>query len=100
MSIGVIVEFWFKPGSEGAKLLTKTMAERLPSVTRTYDGCEHIYLYSDADDPNHLVLVERWQSREKYEKYREWAMAQPGTEALLPLLDREMKTSYLEDTGV
>jgi quinol monooxygenase YgiN len=99
MSIGVIIEFWFKPDSEGAALLTETMKERLPSVTRPYDGCEDIYLYKDPDNPNHLFLVQRWESRQKYDKYREWAMAQPGTEKLLPLLEREMATQYLDDSG-
>jgi quinol monooxygenase YgiN len=99
MSIGVIVEFWFKPGSEGAAILTKNMKNRLPSVTRGYDGCEYVHLYKDPDNPNHLFLLERWESREKYDKYREWAMAQPGTEELLPLLERDMKSTYLDDTG-
>ena len=96
MSIGVIVDFLCKPG--GAALLTETMKERLP-FTRTYDGCEEIYLYTDHNDPNHLFLVERWESREKYDKYRGWAMAQPGTQELLPLLEREMTTIYLDETG-
>jgi quinol monooxygenase YgiN len=99
MSLGVIVEFWFKPGSEGAALLTDTLKEGLPSVTRTYDGCEYVHLCTDPSDPNHLVLLERWESRDKYDKYREWAMAQPGTEKLLPSFDREMTTRYLDDTG-
>ncbi len=99
MSIGVILELWIKPDSKGAALFTDTMKKRLPSVTRNYDGCEDVYLYADHDDPNHLVLVERWESREKYDKYRAWAMAQPGTEKLLPLLEREMTTLYLDDTG-
>jgi quinol monooxygenase YgiN len=99
MSIGVIVEFWFKPGSEGAALLTNTMKERLPSVTRTFDGCEYVRLYVDPGNPDHLVLLEGWESREKYDKYREWAMAQSGTEGLMPLLEREMTTVYLDDTG-
>ena len=100
MSIGVIVEVWFKPDTEGAALETAVFRERLPSVTRTYDGCEDIYLYADHDNPNHLLLVQRWESRDKYDKYREWAMAQPGTEELLPLMEREMVTRYLDDTGV
>lgn len=99
MSIGVIVEFRCKADSDGATLATNTFKERLPSVTRKYDGCEHIYLYADPNDPNHLFLVERWVSRDKYEKYREWAMTQPGTEDLLAVLDGEMTTVYLDDTG-
>lgn len=99
MSIGVIVEFRTKADSEGATLVRNVFKERLPSVTRKYDGCESIHLYADPNDANHLFLVERWASREHYDKYREWAMAQPGTEELLAVLDGEMTTVYLDDTG-
>ena len=99
MSIGVIVEFRTKADSDGAALITNTFKDRLESVTRKYDGCESIYLYVDPDDANHFSLVERWASREKYDKYREWAMAQPGTEDLLSLLEGEMTTVFLDDTG-
>jgi quinol monooxygenase YgiN len=56
-------------------------------------------VHTDHNDPNHLFLIERWESPEKYDKYREWAMAQPGTQERLPLLEREMTTIYLDETG-
>ncbi|MDX1520320.1 MAG: antibiotic biosynthesis monooxygenase family protein [Anaerolineae bacterium] len=96
MSIGVIVEFNLKP--EGTALMTETMKERLPE-TRKWDGCDYVYLQAAQDDPNHLYLVERWASREQYDTYREWAMAQPGTEKIVEHLIGEMKTTYLDDTG-
>jgi quinol monooxygenase YgiN len=96
MSIGVIVEFEFKPG--GAASLIEVMKERLPS-TRSYEGCEMVELYADHDNPNHLVLMERWASREHYDKYREWALAQAGTQEAMKLLKGEMKTLYLDETG-
>lgn len=99
MSIGVIVDFKFKRGTQGAAQMTELMKERLSSVTRASDGCEFVHLYADPNDADHLVLLERWESRAKYEKYREWAMAQAGTEELLPLLERDMTTLYLDDTG-
>jgi hypothetical protein len=43
--------------------------------------------------------MERWASRSDYDRYREWAMAQPGTEKAVRSLEREMKTLYLEETG-
>lgn len=99
MSIAVVVEFKFKSGSEGPALLRRTMADRLPRVTRSYAGCEHVHLYVDPDDPTHLFLLQRWGTREQYDEYREWAMTQPGTEELLPHLARDMTTTYLFDTG-
>jgi quinol monooxygenase YgiN len=99
MSIGIIVGFKFRPGTNGAALLTETMKERLPSVTRKSDGCEFVHLYADPDDANRLFLLERWESRAKYEKYREWAMAQPGSSEAMSLLEREPTWTYLDDTG-
>jgi quinol monooxygenase YgiN len=96
MSIGVIVDLVLKPG--GAAYAIETMKERLP-FARTYDGCEMVELYVDHDNPNHLVLVERWASRAQYDKYREWAMAQSGTEKIVQSLESEMTILYLDETG-
>jgi quinol monooxygenase YgiN len=96
MSIGVIVEFQLKP--EGTARMIETMKERLPK-TRKWDGCDYVYLQADHNNPNHLYLVERWASREQYDRYREWAMAQSGTEEITQHLIGEMKTLYLDDTG-
>jgi quinol monooxygenase YgiN len=96
MSIGVIVDFEFKPG--GAAALIETMKARLP-FTRNYQGCEMVELYADHDNPDHLVLIERWASSAHYDRYREWAMAQPGTEEAMQSLKGEMTTLYLDETG-
>lgn len=99
MSIGVIVDFRFKAGTQGPALMTEAMKKRLPSTTRSYDGCEYVHLYVDPDDANRLVLLERWESLEKYEKYREYAMSQSETGDLLSTLESEPIYTYLDDTG-
>jgi quinol monooxygenase YgiN len=78
--------------------MIEEMKERLPQ-TREWDGCEYVYLQAAHDDPNHLYLIERWASREQYDKYREWAIAQPGTTKIMEYATSEMKTLYLDDTG-
>ncbi len=97
MSVGVIVDINLKPG--GAEKWTAAFREGLPH-TRTWDGCEQIYLGVDGGDPNHLVLVEKWTSREHYDGYVKWTMEQPGSEELFAYLAGEMKTTYLDDTGI
>jgi quinol monooxygenase YgiN len=99
MSIGVVVDFRFKADSPGAGILTDVLKERLPSITRKADGCEFVHLYADPDDSNHMVILGRWESRDKYEKYREWAMALPGTTEALAYLDGDPAWTYLDDTG-
>lgn len=96
MSIGVIVDFHVKP--EAAESVIATFRDRLPS-TRGWDGCEDIYLGVRQDDPSHLYLVEKWSTREQYDRYREWAMAQPGTQEMLEVMDGELVTTYVDDAG-
>jgi quinol monooxygenase YgiN len=96
MSIGVIVDLEFKSG--GAAPLIEMMKERLP-FTRSYEGCEMVELYADHENPEHLVLLERWASRAAYDKYRKWAMAQEDTQGVVRALKREMTTLYLDETG-
>jgi quinol monooxygenase YgiN len=99
MSVGVIVEYHFRPGTPGATQLTEEMKKRLPSVTRKADRCKSIYLYVDQEDVNHLVLVERGRARADYDKYLEWAMAQGSTTALMESVATDPKWTYLDDTG-
>ncbi|NCF68301.1 MAG: hypothetical protein GWP61_20245 [Chloroflexi bacterium] len=66
MSIGVIVDINLKPG--GAEKWTAALKERFPT-TRAWDGCEEIYLCVDQNDPEHLMLVEKWASNEAYANY-------------------------------
>ena len=58
-----------KPGT-GNDLLAK-FKEILPD-TRSYDGCLGLDTYQDQDDPDTLVLVQKWDSRQHYEKYFGW----------------------------
>ena len=97
MGIGVIVELNLKPG--GAKLWTAKLEERVPK-TRMWKGCEQIYFGVDQNDPNHLVIVEKWTSSEDYARYREWAMEQPGSDEMQSYLIGDLKTTYLDDTGI
>ena len=96
MSIGVIVELNLKP--DGAEKFTAVVNARIP-FTLEWEGCEDVYLGVDSDDPNHLCIVEKWETREHYDKFREWAMNQPGTAELMQYVIGEMTTLYLDDTS-
>ena len=69
MSILVLVEMEAK--SDAAEALKGSFASILPD-TRAFDGCESISAHVNLDDPNQIVLVQRWTSREQYERYLEW----------------------------
>ena len=69
MSVLVLVEAQVKP--EDISEMKSYMTEILPD-TRAYDGCQRIDLYFNTEDMGGMVLVEHWDSRAHYEKYRAW----------------------------
>jgi quinol monooxygenase YgiN len=93
MSVAVVAELFFKP--EVVDGVKAGMAVALPE-TRAFEGCLEVFLHQDQDDPGHLVLIERWTSRERYQAYLDWRASQgrlgamEGTTApmKLTILDR------------
>ncbi|MFP6782257.1 MAG: antibiotic biosynthesis monooxygenase [Gammaproteobacteria bacterium] len=69
MAVTVIFELQIK--SDQIDAAKKTFKEILPD-TRAYDGFIDIYVTENQDKPGNLVLVEKWESRPKYEKYLGW----------------------------
>ncbi len=69
MAVMVMLEVTAKDGA-GNDLLQK-FKDILPD-TRTYDGCIGVDTYQNQDNPNVLVLVEKWESKPHYEKYLAW----------------------------
>jgi len=94
LSVGVLVEFKLKQG--GAELLTSALREGLPRA-RMWDGNLDIFLGVDSQDPCHLFLIQKWRSRQHYEAYDAWIMAQPETKSLMAMLVGGMTTTIVED---
>lgn len=61
--------------------------------TRAFPGYIDVKMYRSADDPNRLIMIEEWESREAYRRYVDWRRgsgAMDGFDALLtapPQLD-------------
>jgi len=69
MACTVLLEIRLKPE------FVDGMAEGFKALfpdTRSYDGCIGLYASQNLDDPQNFVIVEVWESREKYEKYFAW----------------------------
>ena len=69
MATMVLLEAKSQPG--GIDTLKSAFVEVLPD-TRAYDGCHGVTVHQDQDDPDVLVLVETWETREHYERYLAW----------------------------
>lgn len=69
MSHTVLVEFNCKPGM-GPEVL-KSMLEVLPD-TKAFEGAELIEAYVDNDNPDRLIVWEKWAGRQNQEAYLNW----------------------------
>jgi quinol monooxygenase YgiN len=65
----VILEATAKKGS-GMELV-ETLRALLPD-TRNKDGCQGVDVTTNLDNPDNLVLVQRWETRKHYENYLAW----------------------------
>ena len=69
MSHTVMVEFPCAPGKgpEFLSLLLTALTD-----TRAFDGCQLIETYVDHDNPDLIVLWEKWAQRSNQEAYMAW----------------------------
>ncbi len=77
MSQLLITEFFVKDQAS-ATTVWDILGERRSALKDA--GCKKIDWYVDQDDPNHLVYIARWASREHLAEYLKWAHAQPDDE--------------------
>ena len=91
MSITILVELRSKP--ENVDKLKSTLINQFPE-TRAYNGFQSIEFHEDEDDPNHFMMIERWDSRSCYEKYRAWRIETGSANELADLLSQPLNIHY------
>ncbi len=64
--------------------------------TRAYDGCIGVEVVDNQDDRSNMVLVEKWESRAKYEKYLGWREETGALEQLGSLLAAPPSIRYFD----
>ncbi len=64
--------------------------------TRAYDGCELFDIYLDQDTAGRVLFYERWESKEKQEKYMAWRTETGGIDSLGEYLAGEPTFSYFD----
>lgn len=98
MSHTTMVEFPCHPG-KGVELLGLLAAAL--GDTRAFDGCESIEVYTDQEEPDRIVLWEKWETRGKYEAYLAWRMETGLADLLTPLMDpANLRIVHLEHHDV
>ena len=58
----------------------------------------HSRVHSGGDTPNFLV-VETWETREKYEKYFAWRTERGDIENMQPLLEGDLSLRFFDRIG-
>jgi quinol monooxygenase YgiN len=64
--------------------------------TRNFDGCVSVQTFVDADNPDTVLLVEEWESRDQQEAYLTWRIESGMIEMLAPVLADPFEMRYLE----
>ncbi len=68
--------------------------------TRGFDGCNSITIHENQDDPDNLVLVQDWDSKEQYEKYLGWRTERGDMAKLGGWLAGPPTTRHFDNVGV
>jgi quinol monooxygenase YgiN len=68
--------------------------------TRGFSGCVSIQLVQNQEDPQNMVILEQWDSRQHYEKYLGWRTENGDLEVLVAMMDGEPNIRYYDFFGV
>ena len=97
MSVLVLVEINVKP--ENADDVTSFLRDEL-HATRGFEGCNGLTFHRNQDDPNTMVAVEDWDSRQHYEKYLAWRTERGDLEKLVGWSQGDPSIRYFDNVGV
>ncbi len=84
---------------EGFKDEVLNWLEGVLPETRGYDGCESLHVYQEIDS-NKIILVERWETKNKFIAYRNWRAETGSLAALVEMLDSEPVFRFSLDTEI
>ena len=93
----LILTFPCKPGR--GKDLLEAFKTALTD-TRAYPGCLSVATYTSATNPDDIVLIEEWDTRDSQIKYMQWRSDTGMSEQLGPLLAGPLKEEWLDSHNI
>lgn len=81
---------------KGVELLAILRSEQGLTATRAFEGCESIEAYTDADNPDNIVLWEKFATRANHEAYLAWRIETGLLDALSSILASDLQVTYLD----
>ena len=94
MSILVLLELEAKEGKADAVI---DVLQRNLGDTRARPGCESVTVHRDQDQPNAILLVERWATRADDDAYRAWRAGDGAIKEMAGLVAGPPKIRYYDD---
>jgi quinol monooxygenase YgiN len=92
MSHTVILEITLKPGL-GAAVIPGLLTSLVD--TRAYAGAGLIEAYVDSDNPDRVVIWEKWESRPHQEAYLNWRVETGMIESLADVIAEPPRFTHL-----
>ena len=93
----VMLEFTAKKGTGPA--LLEGLRGALP-VTRSKEGCRSLELTVNQDDPDNMLIVMRWESRDHYDTYRAWREANGDVGKFAEATENGLSTRFFDISDV
>ena len=81
---------------KGVELLAILRSEQGLTATRAFEGCESIEAYTDTDNPDNIVLWEKFATRADHETYLAWRIETGLLDALASILASDLEVTYLD----
>lgn len=97
MTVTILLEGTAKEGRMND--LKAWYREILPD-TRNWDGCRHLEVLQNQDDPNNFVVREVWDSRGQYEQYFKWRQDTGIVDEYSKFLESGPTIRFLDDTDL
>ena len=94
--MGLLVVLEIRAAEGRGDDLVALLRDTLPD-TRARQGCEGVTVHRDVDEPDAIVLIERWATREDDTAYREWRAGEGATPGLGALLAGPPTIRYFDD---
>lgn len=97
MTCYVVLEVKAKPGT-GRDLLG--LIEKMLPDTRDKPGCINIDVTRNQDDPDNVLLVMRWESRQHYQGYYDWRVKRGDLNLLGGAIVGSPTIRFFDVTGI
>ena len=62
---------------------------------RDFKGCISVEVFTDADNPDTIVLLEKWENKEDQAAYFAWRIETGMMDAIAPIMASDPKTTWL-----